>query len=148
MQDAAIQVTNSGNTSMVDYKTYKLQQPSNPCPQQYSSQNFNWSPQYILNQINRSRSNPQQQNGFSEFCSTNAPYLSMRQNNSQRIGISSQNSLNYSRYSSGNVYGSTQPRYAILIDFYFEIYYFRLPNPTLSSDFVSQRYSKNYRFYK
>ena len=80
-----------------------------PSSVHHSSQNFNWSPQYILNQI-KSRSNSQQQNKLTEFCNTNAPYLTMRQNSSQRLGLSSQNSLNYSRYSGGRTYGAIQPR--------------------------------------
>ena len=39
----------------------------------------------------------------------------MRQSNSQRIGASSQYGLKFSRYSSGNMYGATQSRYALYL---------------------------------
>ena len=110
LQDVS-QPTNSANArSEVDPTIYRPQ----PSSAHYtnSSQNFNWSPQYILNQINQCRSNSQQQNESTEFCNTNAPYLTMRQHSSQRLGLSSQNILNYSRYSGGRMYGAIQPRCA------------------------------------
>ncbi|XP_065916526.1 alpha-tubulin N-acetyltransferase 1-like [Dysidea avara] len=97
------------------------------------SKHFNWSPQYVLNQVNHH--NQPQHSSQSDFCTTNAPYLSMRQPSSQRLATfaPSQNGLNYSRYSTGNMYGSTIPR---------------LPKPTFSSDASymgqSSRYSRNF----
>ena len=110
LQDVA-KATDFDNTrSEVDRSKIYRPQHSIAQQQQYSSQNFNWSPQYILNQSNHSRSTTQQQ---TEHCSTYAPYLSMRQSNSQRIGMSSQSGLNYSRYSGGGM--TTQSRYAIYL---------------------------------
>lgn len=110
-QDVTKVTDSEDSRSAVIYRPQPRAQPSIAHQQQYTTQNFNWSPQYILNQNNHNRVNPQQQNELSEFCSTNAPYLSMRQSNSQRHGVSSQNALNYSRYSGGSMYGAIQPRY-------------------------------------